>query len=333
MGITPVRILIVDDYEPWRQFLRVSLLADERLQVVGEAVDGLEAIQKGRELQPDLIILDIGLPAMNGIEAARTLREVSPRSRVVFVSSNRSLEILHEALQLGATGYVLKSDAGAELLPALAAALEGKQYVSQSVLDPAIVDRAQPRTRPPIAARNVEGPRFHEAVFCSEERVLLDRATSFIGNALKSGNAAVVLATEAHRKMILGKVQELGIDVNRAIEQGRYLSFDAEEALATFMLNGAIDPSRMLTVFHSVITTASGSGKGRRSRVWVFGECVHLLWERGNPEAAIQMERLGNELARKYDLEILCAYLLAQGRMHPEIHRLICEQHSAVYTA
>jgi hypothetical protein len=99
------------------------------------------------------------------------------------------------------------------------------------------------------------------------------------------------------------------------------------------MLNGAIDPSRMLNVFHSVITTASGSGNGRRSRVSVFGECVHLLWERGNPEAAIQMEGLANDLARKYDLEILCAYLLAQGRMHPEIHRLICEQHSAVYAA
>jgi len=334
MGLTPVRTLIVDDYEPWRNFLRVSLLSEEGFQIIGEAADGLEAVQKGRELQPDLIILDIGLPEMNGIEAARRLREVSPKSKVVFVTSNRSMEIMQEALGLGASGYVLKTDAVTELLPALTAVLEGKQFVSRglSALDAAMLDRAQLRAGGPrIAAENNENPRSHAALFCSDERALLDRVTSFIGDALQSGHAAVVLATEAHRRVVLAKVQELGIDIARAIEQGRYLSFDAEEALAAFMLNGVIDPKRLLTLFHSLITTASAAGDGRASRVAVFGECVHLLWERGNAEAAIQMERLGNELTRKYDLEILCGYLLAQGRMHPEIHRLICEQHSAVY--
>jgi DNA-binding NarL/FixJ family response regulator len=327
MGLTPARTLIVDDYEPWRQFLRVTLLSDQRFHIAGEAANGLEAVQKGRELQPDLILLDIGLPAMNGIEAARRLWEVSPETKVVFVSSTRSREILQEVLGLGACGYVLKSDAATELLPALSAVLEGKQFVSSSL---SLLDRGTADLGP-IAPENKGMPCSHEAIFCSHEQVLLDRATSFIGNALKSGDGAVVLATEAHREMILAKVQELGIDIPRAIEQGRYLWFDAEQALAAFMLNGVIDPNRLLNLFHNLVSTASGSGSGRRSRVAVFGECVHLLWERGNAEAAIQMERLGNELTRKYDLSILCAYSLAHGKMHPEIERLISEQHSAVY--
>ena len=90
MGRSPVRTLIVDDYDSWRRFLR-SLLGSEDFNVVGEAADGREAIRWGRELQPDLIILDIGLPAMNGVEAARVLREVTPKSKIVFVSENRSL--------------------------------------------------------------------------------------------------------------------------------------------------------------------------------------------------------------------------------------------------
>src|SRR5215475_5264200 len=86
----PIRVLIVDDYEPWRRFLRRKLLAYEELQVIGEVSDGLEAVEKALQAQPELILLDIGLPKLNGIEAARRIREVSPASRILFVSENRA---------------------------------------------------------------------------------------------------------------------------------------------------------------------------------------------------------------------------------------------------
>jgi len=120
---------VVDDYEPWRKFYSTALRKQSQLKVIGHAVDGLEAVQQAQELQPDLILLDIGLPALNGIEAARQIQDVSPASQILFVSENTCPDIVEEALGSGA-GYVVKSFAQSELLPAIKAVLEGKRFVS-----------------------------------------------------------------------------------------------------------------------------------------------------------------------------------------------------------
>lgn len=106
----------MDDHEPWRRFVSSTLLQRTGLQVIGEAADGLQATQQAEQLQPDLILLDIGLPRLNGIEAARRIREVSPKSKIIFVSENRSSDIGEAALSTGAGGYVVKSDAEGDLL-------------------------------------------------------------------------------------------------------------------------------------------------------------------------------------------------------------------------
>lgn len=126
-------VLIVDDYEPWRRFLRLTLALWQQLQVIAEVSDGPEAIQKAEELQPDLILLDIGLPTLNGIEAARRIQEVCPNSKILFVSENRSQDVAREALSTGAGGYVLKSNAAGELLQAIRTVLEGKRFISGSL--------------------------------------------------------------------------------------------------------------------------------------------------------------------------------------------------------
>ena len=127
---SPVRILVVDDYAPWRRL--VCSLLEERpdLQVVGEVTDGLDAVQKTLELQPDLILLDIGLPTLNGIEAARRIRSLAPKSKILFLSENYSADIARGALSTGGFGFVIKSDAGIELLPAVDAVIQGLQFVS-----------------------------------------------------------------------------------------------------------------------------------------------------------------------------------------------------------
>src|SRR5215813_3788135 len=114
---TSIRILVVDDYEPWRRFERLTCRGREDLEIIGECSDGDEAVQKAAELSPDLILLDISLPTLNGIEAARRIRQVSPKSKVLFVTENRSPDIAEEAFSTGAGGYVVKSDAARELLP------------------------------------------------------------------------------------------------------------------------------------------------------------------------------------------------------------------------
>ena len=133
MNTSSIRVLVVDDHEPWRRFALTTLLKQAELRVIGEATDGLQAVQQAQELLPDLILLDIGLPTLNGIEAARRIREVSCTSKILFVSENRSPDIAEAALSTGAGGYVVKSDAAGELLPAVKAVLGGKRFVSASL--------------------------------------------------------------------------------------------------------------------------------------------------------------------------------------------------------
>jgi DNA-binding NarL/FixJ family response regulator len=116
----------MDDF---RHFLHSTLLEKTQCEVVGEASDGLQAVQQAEELQPDLILLDLGLPTLNGIEAARRIRRVSPNSKILFVTQNSSPEIAQGALRLGACGYLVKSDA-ADLPYAVETVLQGAKYVS-----------------------------------------------------------------------------------------------------------------------------------------------------------------------------------------------------------
>jgi len=109
---SPIRVLVVEDCEPWRRHFSTALQKQPELQVIGEVSDGLEAVQKAQELQPDLILLDIGLPSLNGLEVARRIRKVSPASRILFVSENRSADIAEEALSTGASGKRLRRQVG-----------------------------------------------------------------------------------------------------------------------------------------------------------------------------------------------------------------------------
>ena len=127
--MSSVRVLVVEDYEPFRRFVCSTLARRPEMHVVGEATDGLEAVQKAEELQPDLILLDVGLPTLNGIEAARRIRTVSPESKILFVSQESSADVVQEALRLGAMGYVAKTQAGIDLLAAVEAVCQGRRFV------------------------------------------------------------------------------------------------------------------------------------------------------------------------------------------------------------
>ena len=124
------RILVVDDYEPWRSFVASVLKKQPDFEIIGEASDGVIAVQKAEELQPDLILLDIGLPRLNGIEVARQVRTLCPKSKILMATEHSASELVKAALSAGAHGYLLKSNAGRELLPALTNVLHGKQFVS-----------------------------------------------------------------------------------------------------------------------------------------------------------------------------------------------------------
>ena len=127
-----IRVLVVDDFEPWRQRICGMLQTRPDLRVVAEAGDGLEAVQKA-ELQPDLIVLDIGLPNLNGLEAAKRILQVAPGAKIIFFTSNNDRDVVRAALSAGAQGYVLKTDPARELLTAVQKVLGGEHFFSSGI--------------------------------------------------------------------------------------------------------------------------------------------------------------------------------------------------------
>lgn len=126
-------VLVVEDFEPFRRFICSTLAKRSELQIVGEASDGLQAVQKAEELQPNLILFDIGLPTLNGIEAACRISRLVPTAKILFVSQNNDANVVTAALSNGANGYVRKENAQTDLLPAVEAVLRGDRFVSRGL--------------------------------------------------------------------------------------------------------------------------------------------------------------------------------------------------------
>ena len=341
MPASSIRVLVVEDYAAFRRVLVSAIQSKAEIQVICEVADGPEAVQKARELQPELILLDIGLPRLNGIEAARQIRNLSPESKILFVSQESSADIVQAALETGAKGYVVKADVGRELIPALDAVLRGQTYVSKSLSGHGLTnvpDRSAihlVEMRHGLETRREQGlqsTRHHEVGFYSDNRSLLDGYTRFVGAVLKSGDAAIVVATELHREKLLARLQAYGLDMSATIEQGRYIALDNAETIATFMVNDLPDPVLFSKVTGNLIARTAKSVEGDHARVAACGECAPLLWERGNAEGAVRLERLWDEIARSYGVQVLCGYPQSsfQGRTEGDTFDRICAEHSSV---
>ena len=123
---------MVDDSEPWRHYFCSILKNERQYEVIGEVSDGLEAVQKAQELQPDIILLDVGLPGLHGIEAARRIRESAPNAKILFATADRSRDIAAEAFRMGAQAYIYKAEAESELLIAMNAVLRGEKFIGRT---------------------------------------------------------------------------------------------------------------------------------------------------------------------------------------------------------
>jgi DNA-binding NarL/FixJ family response regulator len=347
-----VRVLLVDDFESFRRFVASAIATRSELQIIGEASDGLEAVEKAEELQPDLILLDIGLPMLNGIEAAQRIRKRCPHSKILVISADSSMDVVRGALATGASGYLVKSNAGRELLNAIDAVLRGEEFLGSrrakqdfssrddrkflaagpmAAVDSRTLENCNPGQH--LALPKANGASNHRVHFYSKEASLENNLASFIGSTLKAGNAAIVLATEPHRQTLLLRLRALGLDIDTIEQQGRYIALDAADTLSALMMQGVLDSTGFQDLCGNVIVKAANAGRKKRGSVAIFGECVDILLKQGNAEAAIQMEKLGNQLVKEHNVEILCGYSLAgvHGLQRTDTFGLICDEHSAIY--
>jgi DNA-binding NarL/FixJ family response regulator len=330
-GVSRVRVLVVDDYKEVRQLVCLILGKNQKLQVIGEASDGSEAVSKAVELKPDLIVLDIDLPRLTGIEAARQIGERVPESKIIFLSAETSADLVQQALTSGAWGYVLKTNMGSDLLAAVKAVLLGRQFVSMELSGVVQVPEREAEF-PSLAQKSGEITRSHEAQFYSDEGACFGGLARFVEKALKAGNPTIVIATESHRNSLLQTLQEHGVNGAAAIEQGRYIPLDVAETLSSLMVNDLPDPVRFSEVAGNLLATAAKAATGKHSRVAACGEGTAILWAQGKADAAIRLEQLWDEIAKTCNVDILCVYALNsfQCEHGSHVYERICAAHSAV---
>jgi DNA-binding NarL/FixJ family response regulator len=332
-----VRVLVVDDNEAWRRFFSTALRKRPDLQVISEVSDGLEAVQQAQQLRPNLILLDIGLPALNGIEVARRIREVSPNSKILFVSENRSSDIAREALSSGTGGYVVKSDAANELLPAINAVLEGKTFVSASLAGHDLGGRTDNHSdNPPrknVVPFGAQKKIRHEVEFYADDAAFVDGLVRFIKTALTAGSAVIVIATESHHADLFQRLTADGLNMHAEIEQRSYIPLAVTRTLSTFIINDLPDPILFRKLAGDLITQVAKGAKGEHRQIAVCGEGVHTLLASGNVEATIMLERMWNEIAQHQEVDVLCGYFRSAFLNEESISTLerVCAEHSAVH--
>jgi DNA-binding NarL/FixJ family response regulator len=300
-----LRTLVVDDFEAFRRFICSTLEQSVGVQIIGQASDGLEAIQLAKKLQPDLILLDVGLPGLNGLEVARRVRAFAP-AKFLFFSALADPDVVREAFNLGAIGYVYKPHAQSELLPAIDAARENRRFVGKGLEFSEDAD--------------TEATHRHEIHLCHDDATILRSFTHFIARALRAGNPAIVLATEPHRDGLLQQLRALGVRIDAAIEQGTYIALDADEPT---------DAVEFLQAIRSMSEAAAKAGK-KYPRVAFCGERAGRLWAEGKKDESTQLEQLCEDLARAENVDVLCVYPLPQGQDEIPALDSIFAEHSAV---
>jgi CheY-like chemotaxis protein len=306
------RILVVEDYEPFLRFICSLLQQNASFEVI-EAVDGLEAVQKARDLDPDILLIDIGLPKLNGLEAAKRIRQFSPDSKLLFVSQESDPDIVRETFRLGGSGYIHKAFVN-DLMPAIQAVVSGARLVGNGL----------------EFNKGADDSYRHAVQFYSDDSVFLNRAVRFVEDSLNVADGVILLATQAHQEGIAEKLKSDGCDIEGAMQRGTYISVDAAGTLSTVMVNGVPDPGRFFTGVRGLVDSIARAADREHPRIAIFGECVGLLHAEGNTRAALDLEKIGNDLVETDGVDIVCAYPWPH-REDDQAFKSICAEHAVVH--
>jgi DNA-binding NarL/FixJ family response regulator len=314
-------VLVVDDYEPWRRRVAAELDKSGRWRVVGECADGADAVREAAALRPDLIVLDIGLKMVNGIEAARRIMAADPAARILFLTGQQSPDVAEAALAAGGRGYLLKSEAGGGLLRAVEAIVAGARFISPGLPPDSVTATAAPANR-----------HRHTAVVHSSMAALPDEYARFAGDALADGRPVVIIAPRTSLERVHARLESDGIAIGHAIDEGRYRVFDMASELARLMPHGRYERERFRESADRMLSDLAKAVPGRRAAI--CGEMAPHLWQEGRVENAIDLERLWDDVATASGADVLCPYCVDASRLAASEYskfRDICAVHGAVH--
>ncbi len=216
VGVNGLRVLVVDDHVVVRQGLRALLETRPEWEVCGEAATGREALRKAQKLKPDIMILDIAIPGLSGLEVARRLRNAKLGTQILVLTIHESEELISEVLKVGARGFVLKSDAGRDLITAIEALSQHKPYFTSKVAR-MVLEGYLSRTRPAPATRST-----HSRLSSREREIVQLLAEGKSNKEISSRLNISVKTVETHRSNLMHKLnlQSMGELTRYAVRSG-----------------------------------------------------------------------------------------------------------------
>jgi DNA-binding NarL/FixJ family response regulator len=311
-GLGRPTVLLADDDPAILKAISRTLAND--FHVVATVTDGRQVLDAVLRFDPDLAVLDISMPGLNGLQTAEELKRSGARARSVFLTMHQDDEFVAKAISAGASGYVLKTLAWADLIPALRHALAGRQYLP---------------LLSPLVMTNVDA---HAVQFHGDDTSWLEGVANVLTRALRRGDAVATVLVETNRDVLALRMRERGWNLAELEAQGRYLVFDAEEAATRLMQGGRPDADSIAEFVGALERARTASAGGPRSHLTLVGEIAAVLCRHGNPEAAVELESLWDELTRSLPILTICAYPVRCADHHgtPAFLSTISNRHTVI---
>jgi CheY-like chemotaxis protein len=331
-----VEILIADDHEGFRRAVRSIIETEAAYRVCGEARDGIDAVDKVRQLRPDIVLMDINMPRMDGLQATQIIRRELPDCKVIIVTQNNARIAREQARIADAKGFVAKSRLARDLILTLGSVamgndggLDPRKGERRVVSDCHAPDKAVPTEGEPWCGLLASAAPCDHIVQLYQDQEFLNRAVCrFAAAAITNGEGVILVPTVAHWDAFRPRLESEGVDVKAAEKRGQLTVVDADTLLPTFMRDGMPDSPVFLGLAQNVVSQARGDGRYPKVRWW--GEMVNILWERGDIAASMQLEDQFDQLAHEQDIAIFCSFLMDNfdGDVHARMLPRLSENHS-----
>ena len=294
-------------------FSKTSAMLADDFDVAGTATDGREALRAARDIDPDVIVLDINMPGLDGFQTCRALQQQGSRARIVFLSLFEDDELMNEAFRCGGRGYVVKSQITRDLASAVDQVLAGRLFAPSLMT---LFGFAEGRGH----AMHVHG----------EEKAFLDGLAAAFEQALRRGDATCVIATEDVRGGVAERLRARGWSLEPS-PRGRYLEIDAYDAMKRFMRRGHPDATLLDALATELDQYRSSVAQGPAPRLTVFGNMVTPLIVEGNSVAAVELENLWNKSTQGLRFLTLCGYATSCFKDgERELWSRVCAEHEGV---